>query len=436
MNVLCGLVKPTAGEIICDGISLYSLSSDNIDELRKKYFSIIFQDQKTFDQLTLKNHIKLVLKLNYLVLTEEKKKEIEEILQKLKLIEHINKKIVSLSGGEKSRVSIAMALIKNSHVIIADEPTASQDAENAELVFNILKEISKTKLVILISHACQRAIEISDCYFELDKGQIKNYQPKNDLNKDNNTITFTKSHLFKNFSIFKYTNKKNKFDSIFTFIFLTLSLVFSTLSFSIMSFNQAKFAKDYLAKSNINYIMVDEDENTQLDLNKIPEKNLLKSYKYLDILGDINPNELNKYYTSYYINRVVFDEEVPNDSIYVTDWICECLKYYKKISYDNYQDVINQKIEIKNHKFTIKKVIDTGILDLYPMSTTLSDENIYVKYAQTLEERTLIYLNKATFLNNLYDSSNNLRVDIGINQYEIASLNNITLFLRKQTRKR
>ena len=107
------------------------------------------------------------------VAKKEREEKAKLILEKLNIDKYMNKKSSDLSGGEKQRVAIARALINDPKIIIADEPTGNLDSKNSENVMEILKEISKEKTVIVVTHNKDYAKNYADSIIELVDGKIK-----------------------------------------------------------------------------------------------------------------------------------------------------------------------------------------------------------------------------------------------------------------------
>lgn len=127
LNILGGLDTPDEGEIIFDGRSLSKRERD-LRDYRAKNISFIFQDDNLFAEMTVWENINIVG-------TDVNTKE---YIDKLKLQPLLDKKVAFLSGGEKARVAIVRAIVKNSKIILADEPTASIDTESKLVILNIL----------------------------------------------------------------------------------------------------------------------------------------------------------------------------------------------------------------------------------------------------------------------------------------------------------
>jgi lipoprotein-releasing system ATP-binding protein len=152
LNILGGLLKPLSGEVKINGSSVYNFSGAELDKFRGKNIGIIFQKPHLLPPLNVEENLKLA---NFFA--GEKSNQIGPLLKELGIYEKRKAKVNTLSEGEAQRVSIARALVNNPKVILADEPTASLDDENAANVVKLLKEqAEKFKAALVIVTHDQR----------------------------------------------------------------------------------------------------------------------------------------------------------------------------------------------------------------------------------------------------------------------------------------
>lgn len=168
LNILGGLEKADSGKIIINGEVL----SDNTDYIRNQKIGFIFQNYYLERGYTIAE----IMNNAMLIAGFKDKKEIErrseEVLRIVDMERFKNKSGDALSGGQKQRVAIARALIKGADIILADEPTGNLDAQNTYKVMDILKEISKTKLVVLVTHEVTLIKKYADSYIKIVDGQL------------------------------------------------------------------------------------------------------------------------------------------------------------------------------------------------------------------------------------------------------------------------
>ncbi len=172
LNLLGLLDRPTEGDVLIDGISTKGLRGAKKDSLRNETIGFIFQSYHLIPTLSLINNVILPLEIDNKDKYNIAKEKGITLLKKFGLGDFINKKTNDLSGGQKQRVAICRALINNPKIILADEPTGALDSENSEEVLKILKEISKERLVILVTHNNEQAYKYSDRIITLKDGNV------------------------------------------------------------------------------------------------------------------------------------------------------------------------------------------------------------------------------------------------------------------------
>ena len=162
LNVLGGLDKVDSGEIIYNGKSFSEFKQSDFENYRNREVGFIFQEYNLIEDFDVYANISIALELQPERDKTKDKEAIEHALQRVELTGYGKRRVGELSGGQKQRVAIARAIVKNSSVILADEPTGNLDSETGEDVFNLLKSISKEKLVIVVSHDRENAEEFGD----------------------------------------------------------------------------------------------------------------------------------------------------------------------------------------------------------------------------------------------------------------------------------
>ncbi len=169
LNVMGGLDEADEGEIIINGKSSKAFSKGEMDSYRNTYLGFIFQEYNILSDFTVKENIALALQLQHKKATDE---AIEHILQEVDLGGYGKRKPNELSGGQKQRVAIARALVKEPQIIFGDEPTGALDSNTGKQVFETLKKLSKSKLVIIVSHDRDFAEHFGDRVIELRDGKV------------------------------------------------------------------------------------------------------------------------------------------------------------------------------------------------------------------------------------------------------------------------
>ena len=204
LNSIGGLSRINKGSIYIDGERITKRSVNKIDRIRSLKIGYIFQNFNLLDDETVFDNVSLVLKINGLKDKEEIKKRVNFCLESLGIYRYRNRYASMLSGGERQRVAIARAIVKDPEVIIADEPTGNLDSKNSIEVMNIIKSISRDRLVILVTHERELAKFYSDRIIEISDGKIvKDYE-----NADNHELDYRLDNKIYLKDIENYSNKE------------------------------------------------------------------------------------------------------------------------------------------------------------------------------------------------------------------------------------
>ena len=172
LNVIGGLDKVNTGEIYINDKRLTRILSSKKDEIRTMNIGYIFQDYHLIEDLNVYDNVSLVLKMIGIKDKNEIKKRVDYVLERTGIYKYRKRNVGTLSGGERQRVGIARAIVKNPDIIIADEPTGNLDSKNTIEIMNIIKSISKNKLVILVTHEKDIAYFYASRVIELLDGKV------------------------------------------------------------------------------------------------------------------------------------------------------------------------------------------------------------------------------------------------------------------------
>lgn len=168
LNIIGGLEKADSGKIIVNGESM----KGNEDKIRNQKIGFIFQNYYLERGYTIAEIMRNAMLIAGFTDEKEIERRTEEVLKLVDMERFKNKQGDALSGGQKQRVAIARALIKGADVILADEPTGNLDAQNTYKVMDILKEISKTKLVVLVTHEVTLIKKYADTHIKIVDGLL------------------------------------------------------------------------------------------------------------------------------------------------------------------------------------------------------------------------------------------------------------------------
>jgi putative ABC transport system permease protein len=170
LNLIGGMDRADSGEIIVNNKSFKDFKSSDYDAYRNKYIGFVFQDFLLLEDYSIKENIGLAFELQR---KEFSDKEIDDILDKVGLSGLKDRKPYELSGGQKQRVAIARALIKDPEIILSDEPTGNLDSATGEEIFKLLKELSRERPVIVVSHDNESARNYGDRIINLSDGVVE-----------------------------------------------------------------------------------------------------------------------------------------------------------------------------------------------------------------------------------------------------------------------
>lgn len=262
-----GLDTYEEGEMYINGKETSDYTELDFEAYRKKYIGNIFQNFNLINSYTVYQNVELVLLINGYK-KRKVKKQILEVLDKVGLLKYKNTKVSKLSGGQKQRVAIARALIKETPIIVADEPTGNLDSKTAENIMELLYEVSKDKLVIIVTHNYEqvekyvtRKLVMHDGKIIEDK-KIKRAIESEETEKENNEVE--KPAITKLSDIPKSQNKKKNIGPLNKFRlgirntfnikikFVLLLAVFLFLATAIFS-EYAAYKKQNYDQSNLGY---------------------------------------------------------------------------------------------------------------------------------------------------------------------------------------
>lgn len=171
LNIIGGLDRYTDGDMSIDGVSTKKYKDVDWDTYRNIRIGFVFQNYNLIQHLTILDNVAMAMTLSGVGLAERKRRA-EEALRTVGLEEQTKKLPNQLSGGQMQRVSIARAIVNNPEIILADEPTGALDSATSEQVMELLKEISRTRLVIMVTHNRELAEKYSTRIVSVKDGEI------------------------------------------------------------------------------------------------------------------------------------------------------------------------------------------------------------------------------------------------------------------------
>lgn len=363
LNIIGGLDKYTYGNLIIDGVSTKKYKERDWNNYRSKKVGFIFQSYNLINHQTVLSNV--LLSLN--IAGKPKKESIKlakKVLKDVGLENYIKKKPKELSGGQMQRVAIARALVTNPDIILCDEPTGALDSQTSIQIMELLKEISKEKLVIMVTHNVTLANKYSDRVIALNDG----------------VITYdTSPYKVENYSLKKIKTKRKTMNK-----FTSLSLSFNNL----LTKKSRTLLTSFAGSIGIIGIalVLSLSKGTQKYINKI-EKETFSKY----------PISIMESYIDY---QNMFDKEkesCKNGSIcsindlsnnVVNDNKINSISKFSNILKQNYENINNYTLDI-NYNYNIN-------LNIYKDNKMIENSSLYFKEffnnnSPLLKEYTLIY---------------------------------------------
>ncbi len=434
LNLIAGIENIDEGQIILNGVILNELNDKELTIYRNKEIGLIYQDYNLFENLSIYDNI-TVLKSNNI-----SKERIDSLLKKLNIYDLKDKKIKNLSGGEQQRVAILRALIKDPNIILCDEITSSVDEKISIEILDLLKELSKEKLIIVVSHDIDLINKYADITINLeDKNNIRKIDIEDKKIKPKEINNFNNKMLFKFANMFFKENKK-KF--IYSTLLIILVLVSFFTSFALKNMTSSKVYANTMIKEKNNIVKFDLPfnrtdkylSNIKSKINNSDKLQIGKSFwteeenhRNNPFYFDLTNNGIeNIYYNStkcfsnkgyekinitfYEINEYTFENQeyigvIPTkeNEIMISEYLAELLVYHGFINYgepvklNSYEELFNldsldlNGIDVKitgivkqdlkrfdNLKNLNCNDVDYNTINLFLGNSTLIYNNVYI----------------------------------------------------------
>lgn len=229
INILGGLDKPDGGDYFLEGNNIADINEGHWDAIRNEKIGFIFQEYHLVEYLSVYKNVEIALKYQNTMNNKMKDAKIKAILTEVGLIDHIYKRPNQLSGGQRQRVAIARALVKDPDIILADEPTGALDHKTSENVIELIKGLSKERLVLVVTHDRGIANDHATRIIELTEGRFTSDLIREDIPQTyQNVYKKTKPTNLSLRDKFELTFRKIKSQMLRTvFTALSLALAFS-----------------------------------------------------------------------------------------------------------------------------------------------------------------------------------------------------------------
>ena len=195
LNIIGGLDRYDSGDLTINNKSTKKFKSLDWDRYRNNCIGFIFQSYNLIPHISILDNVEMGMTLSG-VNSKTRRRKAKEALKKVGLLEHIHKKPNQLSGGQMQRVAIARALVNDPDIILADEPTGALDTKTSIQIMELIKEIAKNKLVIMVTHNPDLAKEYATRIIEFQDGvKLSDSNPIKETEKDNKTLKIRKTAM-------------------------------------------------------------------------------------------------------------------------------------------------------------------------------------------------------------------------------------------------
>ncbi len=442
LNLLGGIDSQSSGEIYVDDKLLGKDLS--LEAYRQNYLGFVFQEYNLIDNLNVFDNIAIALSEGN---KKSKAETVSQVLKKVKLEGYEKRRISELSGGQKQRVAIARALAKNAQILLCDEPTGNLDSKTSKEIFALLKELSKDKIVIVVSHNeelskqfADRTININDGEVTDDDGKIAQARQATNVNKTikNNVSLALKLKLSLN-NLFTH-----KLKTFVSFILLFLSLLSVSIMQICCSYSPERTIADMFKDSQSIFIVKNTSDREEPDNSE--QKNV--NISLLSSVGQENYQKLYvlnycRYFVTDNNNAVIngkefyFKNTLDDGCAYVTDFFVDYTlqnsEYYEAISFKEYSELNGKEVKYNgNVLYKITGVIKTDYKQFFEKNNITFEKLTTEEYE--LERIThysynmkyyygVTYVNEKTF-NSIESEENSYYFDNDDNIKSVIKLNN------------
>ncbi len=280
LNIIGGLDRYDSGDLIINGKSTKKFKSKDWDSYRNNCIGFIFQSYNLINHISVLQNVEMGMTLSGISAKKRHKKALE-VLKKVGLKDHAHKKPNQLSGGQMQRVAIARALANNPEIILADEPTGALDSNTSIQIMELIKEIAKDKLVIMVTHNPELANNYANRIVEFKDGElVSDSNPvDNSKEKDNYKIKKTSMNYLTALKLSFNNIKTKKGRTLITSFASSIGIIGIALILSLSNgfkLQIDKFEKDTLSQAPIIISEQTMDMNSIKDMQQ--EKDNLEEY--------------------------------------------------------------------------------------------------------------------------------------------------------------
>ena len=403
LNILGGLDQYDSGDLIINGKSTKKFKDKDWDSYRNKSVGFIFQSYNLISHISILSNVEMCLTLRNTSKSVARKKAIEA-LERVGLKDHMHKKPNQLSGGQMQRVAIARALVNNPDIILADEPTGALDSKTSTQIMELIKDISKDKLVIMVTHNenladiyASRIIKLSDGVIISDSNP---YETKKET--DLYTLPKTKMSLLTALGLSLNNIKTKKGRTLLTSFAASIGIIGISLVLALSNGFQIQiddFEKNTLTQMPI-YItpeVTDLKSEMALELgngeDEYPSDNIIKKYQYT--VANAHKNKITSDYINYinsinndYLNGIGYGYNANMNVIIKNDTIDYFNNNYIETSFstNGTSDIIKENYDLLSGRYPKNSNEALLIVDTYNRLYPYLYKDLGLKENSTFED--------------------------------------------------
>lgn len=403
LNILGGLDHYDSGDLIINGKSTKQFKDKDWDSYRNKSVGFIFQSYNLISHISILSNVEMCLTLRNIRKSVARKKAIEA-LERVGLKDHIHKKPNQLSGGQMQRVAIARALVNNPDIILADEPTGALDSKTSTQIMELIKDISKDKLVIMVTHNenladiyASRIIKLSDGVIISDSNP---YETKKEI--DLYTLPKTKMSLLTALGLSLNNIKTKKGRTLLTSFAASIGIIGISLVLALSNGFQIQiddFEKNTLTQMPIYITPEATDLKSEMALelgnreDEYPSDNIIKKYQYT--VANAHKNKITSDYINYinginndYLNGIGYGYNANMNVIIKNDTVDYFNNNYIETSFstNGTADIIKENYDLLSGKYPENSNEALLVVDTYNRLYPYLYKDLGLKENSTFED--------------------------------------------------
>lgn len=403
LNILGGLDQYDSGDLIINGKSTKKFKDKDWDSYRNKSVGFIFQSYNLISHISILSNVEMCLTLRNTSKSVARKKAIEA-LERVGLKDHMHKKPNQLSGGQMQRVAIARALVNNPDIILADEPTGALDSKTSTQIMELIKDISKDKLVIMVTHNenladiyASRIIKLSDGVIISDSNP---YETKEE--SDLYTLPKIKMSLLTALGLSLNNIKTKKGRTLLTSFAASIGIIGISLVLALSNGFQIQiddFEKNTLTQMPIYITPEATDLKSEMALelgngeDEYPSDNIIKKYQYT--VANAHKNKITSDYINYinsinndYLNGIGYGYNANMNVIIKNDTIDYFNNNYIETSFstNGTSDIIKENYDLLSGRYPKNSNEALLIVDTYNRLYPYLYKDLGLKENSTFED--------------------------------------------------